>query len=115
MVLHRATRALAGHTDVSAGVAVGNKKWMDGVQHMVIYLGGSMDPEAAYLLNRGIKTLGLRVQKQGENAMAVAEFLEKHAKVGRVFYPGLPSHPDHKLAKKQMRGFGSMLAFDLKG
>jgi cystathionine beta-lyase/cystathionine gamma-synthase len=67
------------------------------------------------LLNRGIKTLGLRVQKQCENAMAVAEFLEKHPKVGRVFYPGLPSHPDHKLAKKQMRGFGSMLAFDLKG
>jgi cystathionine beta-lyase/cystathionine gamma-synthase len=115
MVVHSATKALAGHSDVIAGVAVGNKKWMDRVQHMVIYLGGSMDPEAAYLLNRGIKTLGLRVQKQCENAIAVAEFLEKHPKVARVFYPGLPSHPDHKLAKKQMRGFGSMLAFDLKG
>ena len=115
MVVHSATKALAGHSDVIAGVAVGNKKWMERVQHMVIYLGGSMDPEAAYLLNRGIKTLGLRVQKQCENAMAVAKFLEKHAKVARVFYPGLPSHPDHKLAKKQMRGFGSMLAFDLKG
>jgi len=114
MVVHSATKALAGHSDVIAGVAVGNKKWMDRVQHMVIYLGGSMDPEAAYLLNRGIKTLGLRVQKQCENAIAVAEFLEKHPKVARVFYPGLPSHPDHKLAKKQMRGFGSMLAFDLK-
>jgi methionine-gamma-lyase len=115
MVVHSATKALAGHSDVIAGVAVGNKKWMDRVQHMVIYLGGSMDPEAAYLLNRGIKTLGLRVRKQCENAMAVAKFLEKHAKVARVFYPGLPSHPDHKLAKRQMRGFGSMLAFDLKG
>jgi len=115
MVVHSATKALAGHSDVIAGVAVGNKKWMERVQHMVIYLGGSMDPEAAYLLNRGIKTLGLRVQKQCENAIAVAKFLEKHAKVARVFYPGLPSHPDHKLAKKQMRGFGSMLAFDLKG
>jgi methionine-gamma-lyase len=115
MVVHSATKALAGHSDVIAGVAVGNKKWMERVQHMVIYLGGSMDPEAAYLLNRGIKTLGLRVRKQGENAMAVAKFLEKHAKVGRVFYPGLPSHPDHKLAKRQMRGFGSMLAFDMKG
>ena len=115
MVVHSATKALAGHSDVIAGVAVGNKKWMERVQHMVIYLGGSMDPEAAYLLNRGIKTLGLRVQKQCENAMAVAKFLEKHAKVARVFYPGLPSHPDHKLAKKHMRGFGSMLAFDLKG
>jgi methionine-gamma-lyase len=115
MVVHSATKALAGHSDVIAGVAVGNKKWMERVRHMVIYLGGSMDPEAAYLLNRGIKTLGLRVQKQCENAMAVAKFLEEHPKVARVFYPGLPSHPDYKLAKRQMRGFGSMLAFDLKG
>jgi methionine-gamma-lyase len=115
IVVHSATKALAGHSDVIAGVAVGNKKWMERVQHMVIYLGGSMDPEAAYLLNRGIKTLGLRVRKQCENAMAVAKFLEKHPKVARVFYPGLPSHPDYKLAKRQMRGFGSMLAFDLKG
>jgi methionine-gamma-lyase len=115
MVVHSATKALAGHSDVIAGVAVGNKKWMERVQHMVIYLGGSMDPEAAYLLNRGIKTLGLRVRKQCENAMAVAKFLERHPKVARVFYPGLPSHPDYKLAKRQMRGFGSMLAFDLKG
>jgi methionine-gamma-lyase len=83
MVVHSATKALAGHSDVIAGAAVGNKKWMERVQHMVIYLGGSMDPEAAYLLNRGIKTLGLRVQKQCENAMAVAKFLEKHAKVAR--------------------------------
>jgi methionine-gamma-lyase len=115
IVVHSATKALAGHSDVIAGVAVGNKKWMERVQHMVIYLGGSMDPEAAYLLNRGIKTLGLRVRKQCENAMAVAKVLEKHPKVARVFYPGLPSHPDYKLAKRQMRGFGSMLAFDLKG
>jgi len=115
MVVHSATKALAGHSDVIAGVAVGNKKWMERVQQMVIYLGGSMDPEAAYLVNRGIKTLGLRVRKQCENAMAVAQFLEGHPKVGHVFYPGLASHPDHELAKKHMRGFGSMLAFDLKG
>jgi cystathionine gamma-synthase len=88
---------------------------MDHVQHMVIYLGGSMDPEAAFLLNRGIKTLALRVRKQGDNALAVAKFLEKHPKVARVFYPGLKSHPDHAIARRQMRGFGSMLAFDLKG
>jgi methionine-gamma-lyase len=115
IVVHSATKALAGHSDVIAGAAVGNKHWMERVQHMVIYLGGSMDPEAAFLLNRGMKTLSLRVRKQCENAMAVGKFLEKHPKVGRVFYPGLPSHPDHKLAKRQMRGFGSMLAFDLKG
>jgi methionine-gamma-lyase len=115
IVVHSATKGLAGHSDVIAGVAAGSKKWMDRIQQMVIYLGGSMDPEAAFLLNRGIKTLALRVKRQGENAIAVAKYLEKHPKVARVHYPGLASHPDHKLAKKQMRGFGSMLAFDLKG
>jgi methionine-gamma-lyase len=115
MVVHSATKALAGHSDVLAGAAVGNKHWMDRIRQMVIYLGGSMDPEAAYLLIRGMKTLGVRVEQQCRNAMAVAEFLERHPKVARVHYPGLASHPDHKLAKKQMRGFGTMLAFDLKG
>ena len=115
MVVHSATKALAGHSDLIAGVAVGSKRWMERVRHMVIYLGGSMDPEVAFLLNRGIKTLGLRVKRQCENAMAVAKFLEKHPKVAAVHYPGLTSHPDHSLAKRQMRGFGSMLAFDLKG
>jgi methionine-gamma-lyase len=115
IVVHSATKGLAGHSDVIAGVAVGNKHWMERIRHMVIYLGGSMDPEAAYLLIRGIRTLGVRVERQCENAMAVAKFLEGHPKVVRVHYPGLASHPDHKLAKKQMRGFGTMLAFDLKG
>src|SRR5207247_6771950 len=69
----------------------------------------------AYLLIRGIKTLGVRVERQCENAIAVAKFLERHPKVARVHYPGLKSHADHKLAAKQMRGFGSMLAFDMKG
>jgi methionine-gamma-lyase len=115
IVVHSATKALAGHSDVIAGVAVGNNHWMERIRHMVIHLGGSMDPEAAYLLIRGIKTLGVRMERQCENAMAVAKFLEKHSKVARVHYPGLASHPDHKLAKKQMRGFGTMLAFDLKG
>jgi methionine-gamma-lyase len=115
MVVHSATKALAGHSDVIAGVAVGNKEWIDRIQHMVIYLGGSMDPEAAFLLNRGIKTLALRVRRQCENALAVAKYLERHPKVARVHYPGLASHLDHALAKKQMRGFGSMLAFDMKG
>src|SRR2546425_8371489 len=95
--------------------AAGSKHWMDRVRHMVICLGGSMDPETAYLLIRGMKTLGLRVKKQGENAMTVAKFLEKHPKVERVHYPGLPSHADHALAERQMRGFGSMLAFDVRG
>ena len=115
MVVHSATKALAGHSDIIAGVAVGSAHWMERVRHMIIYLGGSMDPGAAYLLIRGLKTLGVRVERQCENAMAVASFLEKHPKVARVHYPGLKSHADHALAKKQMRGFGSMLAFDMKG
>ncbi len=115
MVVHSATKALAGHSDIIAGAAVGNAEWMERVRQMIIYLGGSMDPGAAYLLIRGMKTLGVRVQRQGENAMAIAKFLEKHPKVAHVHYPGLKSHPDHALAKKQMRGFGGMLAFDLKG
>ncbi len=115
MVVHSATKSLAGHSDIIAGVAVGNADWMERVRQMIIYLGGSMDPGAAYLLIRGIKTLGVRVERQCENAMAVAKFLEGHSKVARVHYPGLKSHPDHALARKQMRGFGGMLAFDLKG
>jgi len=115
MVVHSATKALAGHSDIIAGVAVGSTEWIKRVRRMIIYLGGSMDPGAAYLLIRGIKTLGVRVERQCVNAMAVARFLEKHPKVARVHYPGLKSHADHSLAKKQMRGFGSMLAFDMKG
>ncbi len=115
IVVHSATKALAGHSDIIAGAAAGNAVWMERVRQMIIYLGGSMDPGAAYLLIRGMKTLGVRVERQCENAMAVAKFLEKHPKVARVHYPGLKSHPDHALAKKQMRGFGGMLAFDLKG
>jgi cystathionine beta-lyase/cystathionine gamma-synthase len=115
MVVHSATKALAGHSDIIAGVSVGNAHWMERVRQMIIYLGGSMDPGAAYLLIRGIKTLGVRVERQCQNAMAVAKFLERHPKVARVHYPGLKSHADHALAKKQMRGFGGMLAFDMKG
>jgi methionine-gamma-lyase len=115
LVVHSATKALAGHSDIIAGAVAGNARWMKRIQEMVIYLGGSMDPEVAFLLIRGMKTLGLRVERQCENAMAVAKFLEKHPKVARVHYPGLKSHADHATAKKQMRGFGSMLAFDLRG
>ena len=115
MVVHSATKALAGHSDVIAGAVAGSTEWMERIRQMVIYLGGSMDPDAAYLLIRGIRTLGVRVARQCENATAVARFLERHPKVARVHYPGLASHADHKLARRQMRGFGSMLAFDMKG
>jgi methionine-gamma-lyase len=115
IVVHSATKGLAGHSDVIAGAAAGSQRWMDRIRHMIIDLGGSADPEAAFLLARGIKTLALRVKRQEENALAIAQFLESHPKVARVHYPGLSSHPDHELAKHQMRCFGSMLAFDLKG
>ncbi len=115
IVVHSATKYLGGHSDLIAGAAAGSQKLMAAVRQMVIYLGGSMDPEVGFLLIRGIKTLELRVEKQCKNAMAVAKFLEKHPKVARVHFPGLKSHPDHALAKKQMSGFGSMLAFDMKG
>jgi cystathionine beta-lyase/cystathionine gamma-synthase len=85
------------------------------VREIMIALGGSMDPDAAYLLIRGLKTLPLRVQAQCRSALAVARFLEGHPKIARVHYPGLPSHPHHQLAKRQMKGFGGMLAFELKG
>jgi methionine-gamma-lyase len=113
--IHSATKYLAGHSDVIAGAVAGNKVLVNAVRELVIYLGGSMDPEAAFLLSRGMKTLGVRVERQCKSAMAVAKFLSQHPKVSRVHYPGLASHPDHALARRQMKGFGGMLAFDLKG
>ena len=115
MVLHSVTKFLSGHSDLLGGVVAGNAERIGQVRQMVIYLGGCMDPEVAFLLIRGMKTLGVRVERQCETAMRVAKFLEKHPKVERVHYPGLKSHRDHALAKKQMRGYGGMLAFDLKG
>jgi len=115
IVVHSVTKGLSGHSDLIGGVAAGSKKFIEPVRQMVIYLGGCMDPEVAWMLVRGIKTLGVRIERQSANAMRVARFLEKHPKVARVHYPGLKSHPHHGIAKKQMRGFGSMLAFDLKG
>ncbi|HVB57655.1 MAG TPA: aminotransferase class I/II-fold pyridoxal phosphate-dependent enzyme [Candidatus Acidoferrales bacterium] len=115
VVVHSATKYLAGHSDVIAGAAVGSHAMIKKVRECVIQLGGSMDPEAAFLLIRGLKTLGIRVERQCQNAMIVAKYLAGHPKVARVHYPGLPSHPDYRLAKRQMQGFGAMLAFDLKG
>jgi methionine-gamma-lyase len=115
LVLHSASKYLAGHSDVIAGAVAGSAGLIRQVRQNVINLGGSMDPEAAFLLIRGLKTLDLRVQRQSESAMKVAKFLAKHPKVASVYYPGLPSHADHKLAKRQMRDFGGMLAFDMKG
>jgi methionine-gamma-lyase len=115
MVVHSATKYLGGHSDIIAGAAAGSRKWMDLVRSNVIYLGGSMDPGAAFLLIRGMKTLGVRMARQCETALTIAKFLDKHPKVARVHYPGLSTHPDHALARRQMRGFGAMMSFDMKG
>ena len=115
LVLHSATKYLAGHSDLVAGAVAGSHELVGKVREMMVSLGGSMDPDPAYLLIRGLKTLEIRVRRQSETALAVASFLEQHPKIERVHYPGLPSHPDHDLAKRQMAGFGGMLAFDLKG
>jgi methionine-gamma-lyase len=115
LVMHSATKYLAGHSDVIAGAIVGRASLIKAAREMVIYLGGSMDPEAAFLLIRGMKTLEVRMKRQCATALIVAKFLEKHPKIARVHFPGLASHPDHKLARKQMKGFGAMMAFDMKG
>lgn len=115
LVLHSGSKYLSGHSDVIAGAAAGSGALIRQMRSTIVELGGSMDPEAAFLLIRGMKTLDVRVERQCENAMKVARFLEKHPKVARVHYPGLASHPDHVLAKKQMRRFGAMMAFEFKG
>jgi len=115
LVLHSATKYLAGHSDIVAGAVAGSGELVGKVRETMVSLGGSMDPDPAYLLIRGLKTLEIRVRRQSETALAVANFLERHSKVERVHYPGLPTHPDYELARQQMTGFGGMLAFDLKG
>lgn len=115
IVLHSATKYLNGHSDVIAGAVVGSKKRVAEVKKMRNTLGGTLDPHAAFLILRGIKTLSLRMQRHCEGAMALARFLKTHEKVARVNYPGLDDHPQHKLAAKQMKGYGGMLSFELKG
>lgn len=116
LALHSTTKYLGGHSDLIGGAVIGKRELVEKARQMIIYLGGSMDPEGAYLLIRGMKSLEPRVLRQCASAMAVAKFLAGHRKVARVHYPGLPTHPDHKLSRRQMQGgFGGMLAFDLKG
>jgi len=115
VVLHSATKYLGGHTDVVGGCAVTDAETAQRLWHRRTLLGGSIDPFAAWLLLRGLKTLALRVEAQNRNALAIARALEDHPAVHRVIYPGLPSHPQHELARRQMSGFGGMVAFDLAG
>jgi cystathionine gamma-synthase len=115
IVVHSASKFLGGHGDALGGAIAGSKEHVDRVFHYREINGAALDPFAAYLLARGLKTLALRVERQNANALAVAQFLERHRLVERVFYPGLPSHSKHAVAAKQMRGFGGMLSFTLRG
>ncbi len=115
LVLHSATKFLGGHSDAMGGIVCGSKELIDQIFHYREINGASLDPMSAYLMVRGIKTLELRVERQNKNAMELARFLEGHPKVEEVFYPGLESHPNHDIAKRQMRGFGGVFAFSLKG
>jgi cystathionine beta-lyase/cystathionine gamma-synthase len=113
VVVESATKYLGGHSDIVAGVVLGSAEFVHQVKTSAKSYGGCMDPFAAYLLFRSLKTFGLRVQRQNENALQLARALERHRRVARVLYPGLRSHPEHKLAKKQMRGFGGMVTIEV--
>lgn len=113
--MQSATKYLNGHSDVVAGVVAGRAELLEPIDKARRLLGGVLDPAPAYALGRGLKTLPLRIAQHNANARAVAEFLEQHARVSAVYYPGLPSHPDHALAARQMSGFGGMVCFDLGG
>jgi cystathionine gamma-synthase len=114
-VVHSATKYLGGHHDLLAGVVVGSKGRVAALRDARGVLGGIVDPQNAYLLERGLKTLGLRVKQQNETALEVARWLERHPRVERVWYPGLASHPDHEVARRQMSGFGGVVSFEVRG
>lgn len=114
-IVHSATKYLGGHHDLLAGIVVGNKDRIAALRDARGVLGGIVDPQCAYLLERGLKTLGLRVAKQNDNALQIAHYLEGHPAIERVWYPGLESHPDHDIAIKQMNGFGGVVSFEVRG
>ncbi len=113
--LHSATKYLNGHSDIVAGVVVGSKDHLRRIVHQLNHLGGSLDPHACVLLHRGLKTLGLRMERHNANGQAVAEFLDAHPAVAKVYYPGLPQHPGHARAKALFKGFSGVLSFELVG
>ncbi len=116
IVLHSATKYLGGHGDIIGGVIAGSKKMMSHIrEEYVTHYGPIMSPFNAWLVLRGVKTLAVRMEKHSDSALAIAQWLEAHPKVAAVFYPGLPSHPGYAVAKKQMKKFGGMIAFEVKG
>jgi cystathionine beta-lyase len=115
LIIHSATKYLGGHSDIVAGVVAGPKRHIGPLSEKEgALLGGILDPFAAWLMLRGLRTLSIRLERHQQSAMRVASFLEQHPKVARVFYPGLPSHPQYELAKRQMRGTSGLLSVELK-
>jgi len=115
LVLHSCTKYLNGHSDIVAGAVIGSKAWIERITHRLNHLGGSLDPHACFLLDRGLKTLVLRVRYQCQGALAISRRLESHPMVDRVNYPGLTSHPQHTRARSLLEGCSGMLSFELKG
>ena len=115
LIMHSATKYLNGHSDVTAGVLAGSKAVIDPILKVKKQLGTILDPYAAYALGRGLKTLAVRVERQNSTALALARILAADKRVARVYYPGLEQHPDHAIAKRQMKGFGGMVCIDLGG
>jgi cystathionine beta-lyase/cystathionine gamma-synthase len=113
--LHSCTKYLNGHSDIVAGAVIGSNALVTRVRHRLNHLGGSLDPHAAFLLHRGMKTLSVRVKHQNESALRIAQFLETWAEVERVYHPGLESHPAHGRARELFNGFGGVMSFELKG
>lgn len=115
LVMHSATKYLNGHSDVTAGALVGSSRLLEPVQKARRMLGTVLDPQPAYALGRGMKTLTVRMERHNASAMAVATWLASDKRVATVYYPGLPQHPDHEIARKQMKGFGGMMCVDVGG
>ena len=115
LIMESATKYLGGHADILAGVLVGSTSIIKKIKSIAKQFGATPDPFMSFLLDRSLKTFELRVERQSENAFALARALQRHPKVQRVLYPGLPSHPHYKLAKKQMSGFGGMVTIEVKG
>jgi cystathionine beta-lyase/cystathionine gamma-synthase len=115
LVVHSATKYLNGHSDIVGGVVIGRADLVLAAKHKLDHLGGSLDPHACFLLERGMKTLVLRVRHQNESALKLARFLEAHPAVARVHYPGLESHPRHARAREWFAGHGGLLSFELRG
>lgn len=115
VIIHSATKYLGGHNDLLAGVVAGSHKVVDPIRDYIGILGGISDPNTAYLLLRGLKTLSLRVRQQNETTQKVAEFLSAHPAIEQVWYPGLATHPGHEIASKQMKGYGGVLSLTVKG